>query len=272
MKYLIRFIDSYVFIEYFISMTASSHPIASIEQFHLLFLDQLGRKLDKRHYALKGGCNLRFYLKSVRYSEDIDLDVQFTPVDTLRDRVDQILAGDSLARILQARGLMIAHCSAPKQTETTQRWKLTLNAKGLALPLHTKIEFSRRGMGDPVTFGPVDSLLMRTYQLTPILASHYPAEAAFRQKIEALIHRSQTQARDIFDLDHLLRSGVSTLGMVLPSSWREAQHNALAVSFDVFKSQVLSYLAPEYQAQYDAPQIWDDMVLRVVEAMKGPDS
>jgi hypothetical protein len=113
---------------------------------------------------------------------------------------------------------------------------------------------------------------MRTYQLTPILASHYPAEAAFRQKIEALIHRSQTQARDIFDLDHLLRSGVSTLGMVLPSSWREAQHNALAVSFDVFKSQVLSYLAPEYQAQYDAPQIWDDMVLRVVEAMKGPDS
>ena len=253
-------------------MNSQTHPIAYIEQFHLLFLDQLGRKLDKSHYALKGGCNLRFYLRSIRYSEDIDLDVQDTPVDSLRDRVDQILKGVSLARILQARGLAITHCSAPKQTETTQRWKLTLAAQGSELPLYTKIEFSRRGIGEPVVFGPVDNLLMREYQLTPILASHYPPEAAFRQKINALIHRSQTQARDIFDLDHLLRSGVSTQGMALPAQWREAQENAMAISFDVFKSQVLSFLALDYQAQYDDRQVWDDMVLRVVEAMKGASS
>jgi len=129
-------------------MTSNLHPIACIEQFHLLFLDQLGRKLDKRHYALKGGCNLRFYLRSIRYSEDMDLDLQFIPLDTLRDRVDQILTGASLARILQARGLTITHCSAPKQTETTQRWKLAIAVKGVDLTLHTKIEFSRRGMAD----------------------------------------------------------------------------------------------------------------------------
>ena len=45
-----------------------------VELFHLLFLDQLGRKLDKRFYALKGGANLRFFARSLRYSEDIDLD------------------------------------------------------------------------------------------------------------------------------------------------------------------------------------------------------
>jgi hypothetical protein len=250
-------------------MIASSHPIAYIEQFHLLFLDHLGRKLDKGRYALKGGCNLRFYCRSIRYSEDIDLDVQATPVDALRERVEQILTGSSLAQILQARGLTISHCSAPKQTETTQRWKLTLSAKGADLPLHTKIEFSRRGMSEPVAFEPVDRVLMREYQLTPILASHYPPEAAYRQKIDALIHRTQTQARDIFDLDHLLRSGVSVQGMASPPRWREAQQNALAVSYDVFKSQVLSFLAPDYQAQYADPRIWDDMVLRVVEALKG---
>ena len=195
--------------------------------------------------------------------------MQSTPVNFLQDRVDQILKGASLARILEARGLTITRCSAPKQTETTQRWKLTLSASRLELPLHTKIEFSRRGIGESVAFGPVDNLLMREYQLTPILASHYSPEAAFRQKVNALIHRSQTQARDIFDLDHLLRSGVSTQGMILPAQWPVAQQNALAISYDVFKSQVLSYLAPEYQAQYDAPQVWDDIVLRVVESMKG---
>jgi len=234
-----------------------------------LFLDQLGRKLDKRRYALKGGCNLRFYLRSIRYSEDMDLDVQSIPVDALRDRVEQILSGGALARILQARGLTIARYSAPKQTETTQRWKLALAAKGAELPLHTKIEFSRRGTDDPVVFEPVDSLLMRDYQITPFLASHYPPEAAFRQKLNALIHRSQTQARDVFDLDHLLRSGVSTQRMVLPPQWREAQRNALSVTYEVFKSQVLAFLALEYQAQYDDPRVWDDLVLRVAESLKG---
>jgi len=250
-------------------MKSMAHPITCIEQFHLLFLDQLGRKLDKRHYALKGGCNLRFFLRSIRYSEDIDLDVQSISVVSLQDRVNQILQGASLARILQARGLSISACSAPKQTETTQRWKLALAVKGTELPLNTKIEFSRRGISEPVVFEPVDSLLMRDYQLTPILASHYPAEAAFRQKINALIFRSQTQARDVFDLDHLLRCGVSTKGMVLPSQWRDAQQNAMSISYDVFKSQVLAYLAPEYQSQYEARETWDDMVLRVVEALKG---
>ena len=253
-------------------MTSIHHPIACIEQFHLLFLDQLGRKLDKRHYALNGGCNLRFYLHSIRYSEDMDLDVQSMPVETLRDRVDQILKGSSLERILQSRGLKITYCSAPKQTETTQRWKLALAARGADLPLHTKIEFSRRGIREPVVFEPVDSLIMREYQLTPILASHYPPEAAFRQKINALIHRSQTQARDIFDLDHLLRCGVIPKGLDIPAQWREAQQNALSLSYATFKSQVLSFLAPEYQAQYDNQQVWDEMVLRVVEALKGADS
>jgi len=32
-----------------------------VERFHLLFLAQLGHNLDKSCYALKGGCNLRFF-------------------------------------------------------------------------------------------------------------------------------------------------------------------------------------------------------------------
>lgn len=66
------------------------------------------------------GGSLRFYLRSIRYSEDMDLDVQSTLVGSLKERVDQILGGASLARILQARGLAVTQYSAPKQTETTQ--------------------------------------------------------------------------------------------------------------------------------------------------------
>ncbi len=250
-------------------MMNTSHAIAYVEVFHLLFLDQLGRKMDKRHYALKGGCNLRFYLRSIRYSEDMDLDVQTTPVDVLRNRVEQILSGKAFAQILEARGMSITHLSAPKQTDTTQRWKLGLSVKELGLPLHTKIEFSRRGFEETPVFEPVDSALARDYHLTPFLASHYPPPVAFRQKVNALIHRTQTQARDIFDLDHLLRGGVDPSGLPLVPRWQEAQQNALTVTFADFKSQVLSFLTPDCRAQYDDPQVWDEMVLRVIEALKG---
>lgn len=265
---VILVVDIYVFIAYCVFVTIISNPIACVEQFHILFLDQLGRKLDKRHYALKDGCNLRFYLKSIRYSEDMDIDISVIPVATLQDCVEHILNGKSFSQILQARGLKVSRYSASKQTETTQRWKMTLESKEQALSLHTKIEFSRRGLDDPVVFEPVDSLLIRTYQMTPFMASHYPPETAFRQKVNALAHRSEPQARDIFDLDHLLRSGVSVRGMVLPAHWQNACDNAMSISFDVFKAQVLAYLHPDYQVQYNDPTMWDEMVLRVVEALK----
>jgi hypothetical protein len=58
-----------------------------VELFHLLFLDQLGRKLDKRVYALKEGYNLRFFMKSIRYSEDMDIDIQTIPPTIPKDRL-----------------------------------------------------------------------------------------------------------------------------------------------------------------------------------------
>jgi hypothetical protein len=47
----------------------------TIEIFHLLFQRAFSARVDKALFALKGGCNLRFFLKSVRYLEDMDLDI-----------------------------------------------------------------------------------------------------------------------------------------------------------------------------------------------------
>lgn len=42
----------------------------AVEFFHLVFLRALvSRGEDKALFALKGGCNLRFFFGSVRYSE-----------------------------------------------------------------------------------------------------------------------------------------------------------------------------------------------------------
>lgn len=240
-----------------------------VELFHLLFLDQLGRKLDKRFYALKGGCNLCFYMKSIRYSEDMDIDIQIFPKDKLRDTVEGILKSKPFAQILQVHGMTIERWSEPKQTETTQRWKVGLSISESNILLPTKIEFSRRGIKGNTMFEAVDPELIRNYHLSPIMANHYDSHSTYEQKVEALITRSTTQARDIFDINLLLNAGVDIKisSSKLKSRLHEAESNVMSVTFDIFKSQVLSYLHPDYQKQYDSESVWDDMVLKVVEAI-----
>ena len=72
-------------------MAVAPGDIQVVEHFHLLFLAQLGARLDKKLYALKGGCNLRFFWKSIRYSEDIDFDAHTIAKHTLQKNVRQIL-------------------------------------------------------------------------------------------------------------------------------------------------------------------------------------
>ncbi|MFQ5792641.1 MAG: nucleotidyl transferase AbiEii/AbiGii toxin family protein [Acidobacteriota bacterium] len=240
-----------------------------VELFHLVFLDVVGRKLDKRFYALKGGCNLRFFLKSFRYSQDMDLDVQNIAREKLEETVSGVLDSRPFRDILRVRGIAIERWSVPKQTETTQRWKLGLAVTDSDVLRHTKLEFSRRGMRTGTVFEAVDPQVIKAHELSPIMANHYDAQAAYEQKVEALITRTTTQARDVFDLNLLLNSGVDRRisNRALRARLAEAQSNAMSVTFDVFKSQVLSYLHPERQAQYDSEPVWEDAVLRVVDAL-----
>ena len=243
----------------------------SVEIFHLIFLDHLARKLDKQKWALKGGCNLRFFFRSPRYSDDMDLDVQGVPVDVLRKKANSILSGKPFKTILEVRGIAVEHVIEHKQTETTRRWKLGLTVPGLDEPVPTKIEFSRRGLEEGSVFEPVSPEIVRLYELPPMMVNHYPASIAWRQKIAAILSRTASQARDVFDLYLLLESGsISTAALTTKEKQDVAQikENVLAVDFGQFKSQVVSYLEPDLQPHYDSEETWDVMRWRVIEALE----
>jgi len=124
-----------------------------------------------------------------------------------------------------------------------------------------------------VEFGPADRRVLGAYGLTPILMSHYGRQSAFEQKLEALVGRSETQARDVFDL-HLLLAGTAELDVTRtdPALRNAVTERALSVDFGTFKSQVLAYLPREQQAAYDSRAIWEQIVLRVVDALEEPGS
>jgi len=240
-----------------------------VELFHLQFVRLLCAGPDKDRFAIKGGCNLRFFFESYRYSEDIDLDVTRLPVHTLKERVTKILAGPALVLPLRSRGIAIVETSAPKQTET-QRWKVSLAAEGRALPLHTKIEFSRRKTAEESRVEPVAASVLAEYGLMPLLAPHYPLAAAIRQKIGALIHRSTVQARDVFDLSVFLAKAGGNADVLRSARAQipKAIERCMEVSYDDYKAQVVSYLKPDQIEALGSREAWDALQSQVIEFLE----
>lgn len=241
-----------------------------IEIFHLLFLRTFGARVDKALFALKGGCNLRFFLKSIRYSEDLDLDIHTMAVGTLRNNVSRLLEAQSFVQSLRAQGIEIVRTSLPKQTETTQRWKLTLRIMESAAEVPTKIEFSRRGLAGEKTVEPVDPGIIRAYRLYPVIVQHYSVHTAFAQKISALALREQVQSRDVFDLKQLLDAGGAEqpLPATTAADLPLAIDRALVVDYDAFAGQVLAFLEPEYQEHYRNRKVWAELRRQVVDGLE----
>lgn len=235
-----------------------------IEVFHLVFLRSLKTNLDSSLYAIKGGGNLRFFFESIRYSEDIDLDIAIISKETLKKKIDTILLGVPIRQGLSRFGIEIDQISTPKQTDTVQRWKIGIKAKNKVMNIPTKIEFSRRMMESDRKAEPITNSILQDYQIQPLILPHYLYATAVKQKINALIHRAQTQARDVFDLN-LLFSKKMANKFSFSFDIEKAIDCVLGVSFEDYSSQVVTYLIQEYIEYYQNKQVWDDMKIFVMD-------
>src|SRR5215813_11484595 len=184
----------------------------------------------------------------------------------LRGKVDRLLEGPPLRLALRNRGIEVTTFSAPKQTDTTQRWKVELSVEGQSVPLHTKLEFSRRRNGGEARVEAVDRLLLDAYQLMPLLAPHYPLPEAIRQKIGALIGRTAVQARDVFDLAVLFSRGGSLAAALKPVRQEipPAIERTMEISYADFRAQVVAFLAPPAVAEYGDASAWEALQASVV--------
>lgn len=238
-----------------------------IEFFHLAFLQVLQVRLDQARYVLKGGANLRYFFESVRYSEDIDLDSAGIEPWELEEKLDGVLGSQPLAVLLRSGGLAVGGFTKPKQTETTQRWKVALAVPGRDEPVRTKIEFSRRNGDDRNILESVPGRVVAPYALRSPSLRHYKAEAAIEQKVEALAGRSETQARDVFDLDLLLRREPVAAGTVAAALRERAAERALELPYAAFRDQVLPFLDTEVAELYVDVASWKQIRSFVVEGL-----
>ncbi len=232
----------------------------AIECFHLGFLEVLRTRMDEGRYVLKGGVNLRYFFGSVRYSEDIDLDINGIEGWKLEAQIDKTLASAALTIVLRSAGVQIIsdEITKPKPTDTTRRWKLPIAADGLRTSVRTKIEFSARNGEDRFALDTVPDDITRPYAMRPPSVQHYLLGPATEQKVVALALRPETQARDVFDLDLLLRKAPLEQRRVSTKDREAAAEHAVSLPYAAFEDQVLPFLDSAVASIYDKAA-WEQM-------------
>ncbi|MCD6413650.1 MAG: nucleotidyl transferase AbiEii/AbiGii toxin family protein [Elusimicrobia bacterium] len=243
------------------------------EIFHLEFLRFFFRKMRIKFFSIKGGSNLRFFFRSVRYSEDMDIDVSGVSVSVLKDSVLKVLQMPSFQNSIEQFGIeriVLPDMTKAKQTQTTQRFKLHLITSA-GEDLFTKIEFSRRGFSGQIVVQTVLDTVLRPYKMPPLMAPHYDIYSTAVQKIGALASRAVIQARDIFDL-YVLTSQIDLNQLrkkrIKKSILKKAYENIFEISFERFRDTVVSYLSSEDQAIYNSSHQWDEVRLKVAKLIE----
>ena len=239
-----------------------------IEFLHLAFLQVLQSRVGQDNYVLKGGTNLRYFYEGVRYSEDIDLDAVSIEPWKLEAKIDDVLSSPATAILIRSQGLTMAHVTKPKQTETTQRWKLSIQVGDHREPIRTRIGFSHPSADPRRLLEAVPDRVVAPYAVRAPTMQHYSADAAIEQKIIALAKRSETQARDVFDLELLLRQHRGGMSLSIdPHIIDLATQRISELPFGAFQTQVLPFLDMEVAELYDRDG-WGRMQTFVAEQLR----
>jgi hypothetical protein len=150
-----------------------------------------------------------------------------------------------------------------------------LERDGQEALIRTKIEFSRRVDDRRFELVQVPQRVVDPYGIVPPMVQRYGLTAMIEQKVAALALKGETKARDVFDLDLLLRQRAK---LAQPAEVRsrsttecrfaEAAERASQLPFSSFKTQVLPFLEPAVAALYSESQAWESMKVFVSERIE----
>ena len=226
---------------------------------------------------LKGGVNLRLFLGSPRYSEDIDFDLAPKRGPKFLNHLKQLLADSRfLAELLELgiTDLSINKIHGGRGDSHGFRQKLTLTHGGVKYA--TKIEVSYREetpAGDAKCLPIPDRFCQRYGVVSGVRVAAYPKMVAAMHKVLALSRRDPPQTRDAFDFDHLIHDSDPELAdaarrlvqtRMTVAQVLAAAETVAALDHASFKFQVAEYLPDTlrndaiaaWEAQRERTWIW----------------
>lgn len=220
-----------------------------------------------RGFALKGGMAMRVgHEKWARATKDIDLDAdQDLSVSAIQQVVRKAILSATQDGLLKD-----VKISEPKQTETTERWKISGLDERTGQTLHLTVEVSRREHIDPsdtreALYGPDNGEWVTVYR----------DESLAFKKVKALMADTREAPRDIADLYLLIQADVEPpieklrafmkMGGVLEIRHMWAKLDRMDNA--MFRAEVLPSLPPSPDGQI-LFQDWESIRLTVGENLE----
>ena len=245
----------------------------AVEAFHIAFLYVLQGHADPNSFALKGGSNLRFYLDSLRYSEDIDLDTFNEEPYLFSEKIEKSFASPNLSKLLGSLGIRIDYLNPKDRTPTKEKWMVGLTCESIPAMVYTRVEVSHRvyNLNEYIEIKRMPNKVVSPYSPLPApTIGHYIPRGALIQKTGALEERKETQPRDVFDLDYLFRKfpQAADKGLVPNDIITSAITRLFEISYQEYRSKVISFLDISIQAAYDSEDIWQEIQIRVADQLE----
>jgi len=236
------------------------------DAFQQRLLTFLFRGAESSSLVLKGGGAMRVLTDSARYTQDLDFD--HDPHRSLASLQRTIRS--AIDRALKGSGLVEAMVTAPKQTDTVARWKVSARTE-LGVMLQLTVEVSRRTRPDPEH---IVSIPIQVSDLTlpRVYVTVYDNQALASQKLSAILDERRTAVRDLYDLELLLARGVCPSVKVIESlGGGELVSKGVAeklnlMDWSMFRDQVLPILPPEIQRHIDEDE-YLEMKVRLLSAL-----
>jgi hypothetical protein len=221
------------------------------DAFQQRLLTFLFRGPESSSLVLKGGGAMRVLTQSARYTQDLGFD--HDPRRSLASLQKTIRA--AIDRALKGSGLVDTSVTAPKQTDTVARWKISGRTE-LGVQLHLTVEVSRRVKPDA---GHIAKVPIQVPDLTlpRVYVSVYDDQALANQKFAALLDARRTAARDLYDLELLFARGVCPKASVIDAHGgaelvtQGAASKLDAMDWALFRDQVLPTLKSDVHAHID---------------------
>ena len=217
--------------------------------------------------VIKGGMAMRVaHDRHARATKDIDMDASHDiPLATLQQIIRKAIDVSTRDQLLTD-----VKITEPKQTETTNRWKIAGTDPRTGQVLHLTVEISRR---DEINENDVRQLTYGCdkYEWVQV----YKDEIIAFQKIKALMSPTREAPRDISDLYLLIQASVQSpvpqlrqwlkAGGVanLEQMWEKVER----MDSKMFKTEVLPSLPPTPDGQY-MYQDWEKIRLTVAEKVE----
>lgn len=236
---------------------------AALELMQTRILSALFRNVVNKEMVVKGGFAMRLAANSFRNTKDIDLQANN---GISSDRV-RSLVRSAIKEIEKSHLLDGFSVSEPKQTDTTQRWKINGRIAGGETPVHLTIEVSRRGDLDPNFVQGIHFEPGPLYGAPPVIVETLTPTAIAAGKFEALSSLTRESPRDVYDLFILSRMKVAPptslfankyTPEVLEEKLRVITDKLDKMDFAMAKDHLLPAMPPEIRMRFGKEE-WETM-------------